>query len=175
VTEQALASTGIPDSDDLPVGAGIDVSAGFHARLGGAMTQMAAVHARNQERAAEVRIVPVILQAPVVGGVVIFANSELGPKTGYVWAVQYAALQGIPAADTGVIGFYIGQPQPQNWRGQFTVGAPTINPGRTDFVLNYGDFVTAQTTTNMSGAATVLTLNMQVAVMETRMLPRFLV
>lgn len=156
---------------------GMDVTAGFHARLGGAMGRLAEAHAQaclDQEHAGEVRIVPVILQAPVVGGVVTIANSELGPKTGYVWAVQYAALQGIPAADTGVVGFYIGQPQPQNWRGQFTAAAPVINPGRTDFVLNYGDFITAQTTTVLSGAETVLTLNLQVAVMQTRVLPAYL-
>jgi hypothetical protein len=155
---------------------GIDVRAGFHARLGSAMGAMAAggMQQVDQEYAQEIRLVPVSLQAAVVANTVFFGNSELGPKTGYVWAVQYLALNGLPAADTGVVGVYIGQPQPQNWRGQFTAAVPVINPGRTDFILNYGDFITAQTTANLSGAETVLTLNMQVAVMQTRLLPSYL-
>jgi hypothetical protein len=162
---------------------GIDVRAGFHARLGSAMGAMTAGGMTNvdQEYAQEIRIVPVSLQAPVVGGLVLFSNTELGPKTGYVWAIQYVSLAGLLAADgtstpPATLGFYIGQPQPQNQRGQLTFAAPVINPGRTDFVLNYGDFVTVQTIPGfpLTGAETVLTLNMQVAVMQTRLLPSFL-
>jgi hypothetical protein len=163
----------VPQMAGAPAHApGIDVRAGLTA---GGMTNV------DQEYAQEIRIVPVSLQAPVVGGLVLFSNTELGPKTGYVWAIQYVSLAGLLAADgtstpPATLGFYIGQPQPQNQRGQLTFAAPVINPGRTDFVLNYGDFVTVQTIPGfpLTGAETVLTLNMQVAVMQTRLLPSFL-
>jgi hypothetical protein len=183
VTEPLTENIPIP-VPETPAAPGAGADAEFHVRLGGAMSQMltaSAADARDQAWAREVRIVPITLQAPVVANSVLFANSELGPKTGYVWAVQWASLSGLLAADGSAtppsqVGFYIGQPFPQNQRGAFTYAAPVINPGRTDFILNYGDFVTAQTVAGfpLAGAETVLTLNMQVAVMQTRLLPNFL-
>jgi hypothetical protein len=175
-----------PGSPGLGRGArmGFDVAGGLRLRLGDAMAQMASAGlSADQQYAQEIRVVPVSLQAPVVGGAVTFASSELGPKTGFVWAVQSGVINGLLPADNPAspaipseIGIYVGQPQPQNQRYAATYAAPNFNPGRTDMILNYGDFLTAQTLAGapILGAETVLTMNLVVAIMATRLLPSFL-
>jgi hypothetical protein len=163
------------------LGAYAGLHASFHARVGGAMSAMHEAWAREQTQAQELRIVPVSLQAPVTAGAVLFSSSELGPKTGYVWAVQTGVITGLLAADgnsapPAEIGVYVGQPQPQNLRYTVTYAAPNFNPGRTDMILNYGDFLTAQTVAGfpLTGTETVLTLNLSVAIMQTHVLPGYL-
>jgi hypothetical protein len=156
------------------LGAYAGLHASFHARVGGAMGAMHEAWAREQTQAQELRIVPVSLQAPVVGNNVLFSSTELGPKTGYVWAVQSINIAGLLAADAATqLAVYVGQPQPQNLRGTVTGTTPTLNPGRTDMVLNYGDFLTVANLAALS-TESVLTLNLVTAVMQTHVLPSYL-
>lgn len=120
----------------------------------------------------------------IIGGTALpLINPELaGPKTGYFWAVQFIALNGLTAA-TETAGLFIGKSssdiQLQNLFSPFSVPvavgvnswfAATVNPGRTDLILRDGESLIVAGTT----VSTALVVRFSMIQAELRYLDRFL-
>jgi hypothetical protein len=159
------------------LGAYAGLHAEFHARVGSAMSGMVEAWQKDMGQALDgPRFVPAMaFQGVVTGGAVTIANSELGPKTGYVWVVKRISAAGFSATvSTDQLGIYKGQPAPQNLVGILTFADPVFLPGTSTMVLNYGDFVTAQNIAAWTGGETLVTLSMDVIIVQQRGLAKFL-
>lgn len=159
----------------------MEIDAEVWGSLSASLRGMAAAverRARQDQRMAEaIRVVPLPAQTQNAAGGTVFiasASNVLGPSTGYAWAVQSVTVAGLGSSDSASL--YAGPAGPAsvvpaNFRQVFTAAAPSWQPGRTGFILNYGDTLMLMGT----GLSTAqLTLSGQVVIMESWMLTEFL-
>lgn len=101
-------------------------------------------------------------------------ENDLGPASGYVWAVQRLTVAGLASGDT--ISFYKAPGssagiQATTFINSVTSTAPMWSPGRTGLILFNGDTVIAAGT---SLTATTVTLTGEIIQLENWIVPQFL-
>jgi hypothetical protein len=150
---------------------GLQIMASLSASLASLAATAQADYARKQRLAQEMRWAPLAaIQAnpqtqTTVAGTVVLSNAETwGPKTGYFWAIQRFTVAGLGTSDVVIIykGSVAGVPGavPQN-QVSGPIGAATqYNPGRTDLILQPGDFLTVYgtglTSTSITASADMI-------------------
>jgi hypothetical protein len=172
----ALPGLAPPGMDPGP-GVAVAAIAGLSVQLGNLTDALNRQHQLEQRYQQAIMSIPVKPHSvAVAGGVVTITSHEndLGPGTGYAWAIQRLTVGGLGTSDT--VSLYKGPAtavaaDPTNLMMVVTAAAPTWSPGRTGAMLFFGDTIIAAGT---GLSASTVTLTGEVIQMEQWIVPQFL-
>jgi hypothetical protein len=172
----ALPGLAPPAADPGP-GVAVAAIAGLSLQLGNLTAALERQHQLEQRYQQAIMSIPIKPHEVAVasGAVTILSHeTDLGPRTGYAWAIQRITIGGLGADD--VVSLYKGPPvavaaDPTNLMMVATAAAPTWSPGRTGAMLFPGDTIIAAGT---GLSASSVTLTGEVIQMEQWIVPQFL-
>lgn len=161
----------------MTTGFDIEASAAIEVQLGRVATALETAAVRDQRMQHAIMSLPIKPHSTaVVNGAVTFLSheSDLGPRTGYAWAVQRLSVGGLASGD--LVTVYKGPPtaltaDPTMQAQVLTNTVPTWHPGRTGFLLFPGDTIVV---VGASLQATAVAISGEVIQMEQWIVPDFL-
>jgi hypothetical protein len=155
----------------------LEANASLGLALGRVATALEAAQRDNQRAQRSIMSIPIKphSNAVVSTAVTILSHeSDLGPRTGYAWAIQRLTVGGLSSGD--LVSVYKGPPvsvtaDPTMLVQVLTNTTPTWVPGRTGLILFPGDTIVV---TGTGLQATTVTLSGEVIQMEQWVVPDFL-
>jgi hypothetical protein len=161
----------------MTAGLDIEASASLGIQLGRIANSLERSLADQQRAQRSVMYIPIKPHSNTVtaGAVTILSHeSDLGPRTGYAWAVQRLTVGGLSSGDS--VSVYKGPPvsvtaDPTMLVQLLTNTTPTWVPGRTGLVLFPGDTIVV---TGTGLQATTVTLQGDVIQLEQWIVPEFM-
>lgn len=169
----------------MTAGAELDITAGLSVSLAGLAETMRAQEQRRRERAAAISWISLpAAQFTLNGSSLPWAFPQMGPRTGYFWAVQRVAVAGMlvaatyQASDTVSLykGFSIADAQQQNLLNVISAQAPAWHPGGRGLILREREHIIVGTNQpGGSNSGNTVTINVDAIQILNRYLPEFLI